>query len=478
MNDVELEIDDDHPLALELSSLRTAVAQFQVSVQLLYIVQTTQSHSQHEAHTSALKLQRHSLEATISIERAQALEHENAATRVELAALRAHPDSTPHPAELQLPELTLALRRASDKLTLAENALHERTAQFVDMQGAASRAHYAADNAFGVAASARAREEEALVRERGLMLQLRMAEEEGRMMDRAVREYADLVRALERRQSLPSSLPPPSSPPPPTPPPKQSPPPDGAHTSNGKPPEQDRNGRSAFESLQERREGLHMLAGKFEGTNKALSDEIARLQVELDGARSELEAGRKAAEEERLRLSRALAELERIEHDDNAAAKMVSRYMYVQFSPTPSPAKDTPSSTGSSPKPQQIRYKERSSPSMRATQQRYPRCIRSSLLRRPHSPMSSASQRACAMSWTRQQSNSLGRPMDVGARSRCGSQSLGGRTNLPRRFVDGCVARRRRAQRRTYLSRSGSTLSFETRASCLALLMVRLLVGI
>jgi hypothetical protein len=272
----------------------------------------------------------------MAIERAQALEHENAATHVELAALRAHPDSTPHPAELQLPELTLALRRASDKLTLAEDALRERTAQFVDMQGAASRAHHAAENAFGVAAGARAREEEALVRERGLMLQLRVAEEEGQMVDRAVREYADLVRALERRQSLPSSPPPPTSPPPPIPPSKQA---DGAHTYNGKPPEQDRDGRSPFESLQGRKDGLYRLAEEFEGTNTVLSDEIGRLQVELDGARSELEAERKAAEEERLRLSNALAELERSKHDDNAAAKMVSRYMYVQFSPTPSPPK-------------------------------------------------------------------------------------------------------------------------------------------
>jgi hypothetical protein len=226
------------------------------------------------------------------------------------------------------------LRRASDKLTLAEDALRERNAQFVDMQGAASRAHYAAESAYGVAAGARAREEEALVRERELMLRLRVAEEEGRMMDRAVREYADLVRALERRQSLPSSPPPPSSPTPPIPPPKQAPSQDGAHTSNGKPPEQGRNGRSASESLQERKEELHRLTGEFEGTNKALSNEIGELQAKLDGARSELEAERKAAEEERLRLSNGLAELERSKHDDNAAAKMVSRYMYVYFSPT------------------------------------------------------------------------------------------------------------------------------------------------
>ena len=35
MSELELEIVDDHPLALELSSLRTAVARFQVSLQLL-----------------------------------------------------------------------------------------------------------------------------------------------------------------------------------------------------------------------------------------------------------------------------------------------------------------------------------------------------------------------------------------------------------------------------------------------------------
>ena len=259
----------------------------------------------------------------MAIERAQALQHENAAASAELATLRAHPDTTPHPAELQLPELTLALRRASDKLTLAEDALRARTFQFVDMQGAASRAHHAAESAFGVAAGARAREEDALARERGLMLRLGVAEKESRMMDRAVREYADLVRALEHRQGLPSS--PPSSPPPPTPPPKQSA--AGTHSFNGSPPEQHGSGGSLFEDLQGQMDGLHKLAEEFESANEALRDEMGRLHVGLEWTRSELQAERKAAEEERQRLSDALAELERLKHDDSAAAKMVSRYM-------------------------------------------------------------------------------------------------------------------------------------------------------
>jgi len=322
----------------------------------------------------------------MAIERAQALEHENAAARAELVALRAHPDSTPRPAELQLPEFTLALRRASDKLTLAEDALRARTAQFLEMQGAASRAHYAAEGAFGVAASARAREEEVLARERALVLRLRATEEEGRMMDRTVREYADLVRTLERRQSLPSS-----------PPPRQSHAPASAtHAHNGKLPELDSSGTSTFEALQEQRAELHKLAGEFGGANEALRDEIGKLHAELEGARAELEAERKAAEEERLRLTDAHAELERLKHDDNTAAKMVSRYMYVQSIPLPLlPYQTAPPRAGSSPSPQRTRYKKRSSPSPPATQQRRPRYRHNSPLRRPRSPLSSARSGAC-----------------------------------------------------------------------------------
>jgi hypothetical protein len=271
--------------------------------------------TQHEAHTSALRLQRHSLETTLAIERAQALEHENAATHAELAVLRAHPDTTPRPAELQLPELTLALRRASDKLTLAEDALRIRTTELANMQGAAARAHYAAENAFSLAARARAHSEDAGEREHALTLRLRAAEEESRMTDRAVREYADLVRRLERRQSLPSS-PPPSA---------------RSRVSNGRASEQVRDG--TFEALQEEKASLHKLAGEFADTNKALRDEIGKLQVDLEGTRAELEAERRAAEKERVQLSNALMELERAKHDDNTAAKMVSRYMYVSLTP-------------------------------------------------------------------------------------------------------------------------------------------------
>ncbi len=310
MSNAELEIDDDHPLALELSSLRTAVARFQVRCYLCPSRVSSPTCSQHEAYTSALKLQRHSVEAAIANERAQVLERENAAARAELAALRTHPDTTPHPAELQLPKLTLALRRLSDKLTLAEDELRARSSQLADIQGDAARANYAAENAFALAAGARAREEDAMARERMLVLRFRVVEEEGKMMDRAVREYADLVRELERRQGLPSS-----------------PPPSGTDSFNGGSSEDVDPG--PIGALQEEKAELLKLAGEFMGENEALKDEIGKLQVELEGTRAELEADRKATEEERAQLSHALTELQLLKHDDNAAAKMVSRYMYV-----------------------------------------------------------------------------------------------------------------------------------------------------
>jgi hypothetical protein len=265
--------------------------------------------------------------------------------------LREYPDTTPHPAELQLPELTLALRRASDKLTLAEDALRTQTSQFMALQGASARAHHAAENAFSLAASARAREEDALSRERALMLRLRAAEEENKMSDRAVREYADLVRRLEqqRRQSLSSSSPPSSS--------------TEARRVSTNGDEESRNGKKQLEVvLQEDKAGLRALVEEFAEVNEALRDEIGRLEVDLEGTRAELDAERKAAEKEREQLADALTNLDRAKHDDNAAAKMVSRYMYVfldlsyvrrYYLP--------PFFSGSSPKRQQIRYKMPSS---------------------------------------------------------------------------------------------------------------------
>ncbi|KAI0064636.1 hypothetical protein BV25DRAFT_1800078 [Artomyces pyxidatus] len=290
MSAVELDINDDHPLALELTSLRAAVARFQ-----------------HEAHASALKLQRHSLDATLALERAQAHARENTALRAELAALHAHPDAAPHPAALQAQELTVALRRLSDKLTHTEGMLLARTAELAGALGDRARARHEVDAAYALAARARAREEEGRARERELERRVRAVEEEGRMADRAVREYADLVRNLERRQSA------------------SSPPANGSARHSVSMP---------LDGLRADRAGLQQAVEEFGAEAERLEAEIARLHGELEVSEARYEAQQKAAEEDRTLLAQARTELDKLSTDDSAAAKMVSRYMKFSQSTT------------------------------------------------------------------------------------------------------------------------------------------------
>ncbi|KAI0035051.1 hypothetical protein K488DRAFT_36646, partial [Vararia minispora EC-137] len=281
----ELIINDDHPLALELTSLRVAVARFQ-----------------HEAHSSALKLQRHSLESALAVERAHALERENTAIREELTILRSHPDVTPHPATLQVTDLTHALRRLSDKLTQTEDTLVLRTKELANALADVARGKLEVEGAYALAAHTRAREEESKARERGLLWRVQAAEEERDLTDRVVKEYADLVRNIERKNSLPST------------------PPNGhaRHPSTS----------TLSESLRDSKTSLRALLEETRAESEGLRAELARLHAEAENNVGVLEAERKAAESERAELSRLRVELDRVRADDDSAAKMVSRYMY------------------------------------------------------------------------------------------------------------------------------------------------------
>ncbi|KZV72955.1 hypothetical protein PENSPDRAFT_564190, partial [Peniophora sp. CONT] len=287
-------INDDHPLALELSSLRQAVHRFQ-----------------HEAHSSALKLQRHSLESTLALERAHALERENAQIREELAVLRSHPDITPSSAALQVPELTLALRRLNDKLTATEDTLLARTNELARALADISKGKLEVEKAYALAAHTRALQEEGMARERELKRRVRAIEEERDMSDRVVREYASLVRSLERKQA-------------PTSPPAEA---------NG-------HGRSLSiasnlsEVLQDGRGSVHKLVTEFTAESEALEAEIVRLHAQLEVVERERDVERKVADFDRTELSRARTELDKLKIDDTTAAKMVSRYMKFSQSTT------------------------------------------------------------------------------------------------------------------------------------------------
>ncbi|TBU35524.1 hypothetical protein BD311DRAFT_679828 [Dichomitus squalens] len=290
-------INDDHPLALELSSLRAAVSRYQ-----------------HEAHSASLKLQRHSLETLQALDHARALERENARLKEEVAVLRANPDTTPTPAANQVPELTLALRRLSDKLTAVEETLLARTRELVDTRSELAAAQHEMEAARALTAEARAREEEGLARERVLEQKVRAVEEERRMADLVVQEYANLVRKLEGRakghtvSSSVSSV-------------------DIQRSANG-------STATLVDSLAEGKLGLQKLLEEFNGRNELLQAEIAQLHGDNGLLYKELEVARQGAEHDRGELASALHELDKYRADDNTATKMVSRYMKFSQSAT------------------------------------------------------------------------------------------------------------------------------------------------
>ena len=141
---------------------------------------------QHEAASASVKLQRHSLDTSYALERSQALERENAHLIEELDVLRAHPNTSPDSSAFQNPQLNNALRQLSDKLSQTEELLLKRTSESLHAAHELARIKYDRDIAYGIAAKARACEEDCKVRERTLLLQVRNAKEESKMADLVV----------------------------------------------------------------------------------------------------------------------------------------------------------------------------------------------------------------------------------------------------------------------------------------------------
>ncbi|KDQ50094.1 hypothetical protein JAAARDRAFT_200258 [Jaapia argillacea MUCL 33604] len=302
--DLELHLDEEHPLALELASLRAAVERYQ-----------------HETYTTSLTLQRTSLDASHSLTRLQSLERENAALHSELNTLRSTPPPPPsstHQQTQTINELTLSLRHLSAKLDYTTSSLLEREHQLAEANAEVRRAEKEKEAAYELAARARAREEDVKVRLREVEGKRRVLEEEGRMMDLVVREYADLVRKLEGRgTSLRSSSGSGSSI-------------SLGSTANGSIPPSP----SPSHTLNEGKTGLVTLLTEFNTETSSLHSEISRLSDELDKVRVELDVEREVGLKERDELAKVRIECDRMKGDDSAAAKVVSRYMKFSQSTT------------------------------------------------------------------------------------------------------------------------------------------------
>ncbi|KAF9069056.1 hypothetical protein BDP27DRAFT_1363582 [Rhodocollybia butyracea] len=283
------QIDEDHPLVLEISSLKAAVSRFQ-----------------DEAHSASLKLQRFSFDTSTAQDRVAHLQRENELLRTELATLRQnpHPDLSPtsHPAVLQSQELTLSLRRLSDKLSLTELVLLERTTELAHIASEVAKSKHTVEGAYALAARTRGREEEGKVRERELEMKIRELKEELKMEDLVVKEYADLVRSLEGRNG-------------PT-----------LHTESAS---IHSNGSSAtlVDGISEGKAGLQRLFADFSGESERLHAEAEQLKGELAATNSQLEAERKGSEADRIHVASLQKELQMLKVEDKSAAAMVSRYM-------------------------------------------------------------------------------------------------------------------------------------------------------
>ncbi|KAI6139034.1 hypothetical protein BKA82DRAFT_1004630 [Pisolithus tinctorius] len=276
---------EEHPLVLELTSLRQTAARFQ-----------------HEAHAAAIRLQRQTLETTHAREYASALEQENEKLRQEAAFLRADSQQvTSHPAERHVQELTLALRRVSEKMDLMDNTLVERTTELTHARSDLTKARLVAEAAHELASRMHAQQEEGKARERTLEMKARASEEERKMVDLVVQEYADLVRSLEgRRHANQSHL----------------------------------NGTPSTDGLHDKKVALQQLMAEFTQETDTLQNTITELRKHTCFLETELDAERQTTMHNRHLLAQAQVELDKLKLDDQTAAKMVTRYMKFSQSST------------------------------------------------------------------------------------------------------------------------------------------------
>jgi hypothetical protein len=153
-----------------------------------------------------------------------------------------------------------------------------------------------------------------MIREAELQWRLKSAEEEKMISVVAVGEYANLVRSMEARMGLGSTL---VSP-------------DGTKAEGE--PEKHYSGDTLSvaldNNLAEEKLGLKHLLSEFHSDTEELRRQLGQLRGELEVVKSNQDAERKGTHTLHLELAKAQAELHMLKIDDNTAAKMVSRYMY------------------------------------------------------------------------------------------------------------------------------------------------------
>ncbi|KAJ2919876.1 hypothetical protein MD484_g620, partial [Candolleomyces efflorescens] len=290
---------EDHPVVAQLNSLKAAFDRVQ-----------------DELYRNSVKLQSHYFKASNEQDRIQHLEQENKALKDELEILRQtpHPDTLPqsHPAVPQVQQLTLSLRKLSDQLSNTEDTLLQRTTELSNAKSDAVKAKLGEEKAYELAARIRGREEASRQRERELEWKLRSLEEQGKMSDIAMKEYASLVRSLEAKMGKGGA--------------------GRLSTSSSGSRNSSASGGSAptlEASFSEGKRNLKRVMDDMHSEVASLHAKIEELQLEKEELIAKLEAQAKSCDADRLARSQAEFELDKLKVDDNTATKMVARYMYV-----------------------------------------------------------------------------------------------------------------------------------------------------
>ncbi|KAG9086939.1 hypothetical protein FRC06_002801 [Ceratobasidium sp. 370] len=261
---MDLDVGLEHPLAVEILSLRDALSQQQRATQ-----------------QATAQVQKYAFEALSANNRARQLTLENDALQSEVDILRApRPVASPSTTEA---ELTLALRRVNSRLEHTENALKEAEASVLHGQAERERTAGEVTAAYHLLEEARSQVVE-------LRSTLALHELEKKSYEVALTEYAALVRSLEKRASESEGL-------------------------------VDGHDNASNHSLPKL-----AVAGDAKQVQE-LTTELARARADISTLQAQLDVERRTGEEERLKLAEARAELEKRDADDKSAAALVERYM-------------------------------------------------------------------------------------------------------------------------------------------------------
>lgn len=146
----------------------------------------------------------------------------------------------------------------------------------------------------------RARVEEGKLREREMMWKVKKAEEERKLADLVVREYADLVRKLEGRARQ--------------------------HSNEG---QNEEKHETPLDTYRTGLQGLSTILSESNASSEVLLNRVAALEKQLAEAEAKLDAEKKTAELDRKLLAKVQDQVVKMKVDDMGAARMVAKYMFV-----------------------------------------------------------------------------------------------------------------------------------------------------